>query len=116
MDDLIAFLAARLGEDEALAKRGEEVFAIGWPDYQTFDSPELDDACKYLDRFGPARALREVSRNRSVVERHAPFTTGGYAGCSWCENEDAVPWPCPDVRDLAAIWSGHPGYRTEWKP
>jgi len=65
--DLVAFLNARLDEDEAHARRGEEVFAAGWPDYQTFDSPELTDAGRYLDHFGPARVLREVEAKRLVI-------------------------------------------------
>lgn len=129
MDDarkpgLTAFMAARLDEDEALAKRGEEVFAIGWPDYQTYDSPELDDANKYLGRFGPARALREVAAVRAILGRHSPFDPGDgrTVSCAWCGDDTHAgarwlePWPCPDVRGLAAIWSGHPDYRAEWKP
>ncbi len=103
MDDLIAFLAARLGEDEALAKRGEEVFATGWPDYQTFDSPELDDACKYLDRFGPARVLREVEAKRAVITQ-------------WEHSPAGSPVLTNALYRLAAAWSDHPGYRPEWKP
>ncbi|MEV0164353.1 DUF6221 family protein [Nonomuraea fuscirosea] len=29
---------------------------------------------------------------------------------------DGQPWPCPDLRDLAAPYADHPGYRDEWRP
>ena len=118
MDDLIAFLAARLGEDEALAKRGEEVFATGWPDYQTFDSPELDDACKYLDRFGPARVLREVEAGRRILARYQdclarmedPDYPHAVARDQAREYEDFV------LPNLLTRWAGHRDYRQEWRP
>ncbi len=114
MDDLIASVTAWLDEDEAMAGRGEEVLAAGWPDYQTFDSPELDDACKYLDRFGPARVLREVEAGRRILARHSPVRGSLQTYCTWCP--ESVSWPCPDIRDLAAIWNGHPDCPQERRP
>ena len=116
-DDLIAFVRARLDEDEVLAKAAME----HWP-FSNVDSaasiPGNGPAhvWAYVTAHDPARALREVARNRGVVERHVPFAIAGYTGCSWCENEDATPWPCPDVRDLAAVYGYHPDYRQEWLP
>lgn len=115
MDEWVAFPRARLDEEEVLAKRGEEIFTVGWPDYQTYDSPELDDASRYLDQFGPARALRDVAAGRRILARHSPAE--GMAGpcCTWCSDDTDTaslnePWPCPDVLDLLSRWAGHPDY------
>ncbi len=49
----------------------------------------------------PFRTLARVAADRRVLERHQwhvlplPF---GPVGCDW----DSTPWPCPDIRDLAA--------------
>lgn len=92
MDDLTAFLAARLDEDEARARRGS-------PDAWLLGS----------------RTLREVEAKRDILRRHGP--AGDPVSCLWCsEDYRPYPWPCPDVRSIAAVWSDHPDYRPEWKP
>ena len=112
--DLVAFLNARLDEDEAHARRGEEVFAAGWPDYQTFDSPELTDAGRYLDHFGPARVLREVEAKRAILAEHqavcklADLTGQEIGFLGWYRE-----WV---LKNVAAVYSDHPDYRPEWKP
>lgn len=39
-----------------------------------------------------------VAADRRVLARHYP-TRWTPPDCAWCEH---APWPCPDVRDLAA--------------
>jgi hypothetical protein len=108
-DDLVAFVSARLDEDEAAAKAAAEA----------------------------ARALREVEAKRKILGMHHPtephpefgFTYPAAARfCGYCgpgdnwqaeQEPDHYPfalWPCGHARLLAAIWSDHPDYRPEWAP
>ena len=102
MSALLAFLNARLDEDEQIAPR-------------------------HIARHDPARILREVAFKRAIMAEHYPGTTwdrdapGGLKICAG-EGGDgdtwqmATRWPCPQVRQLAAIYSDHPDYDPEWKP
>jgi Family of unknown function (DUF6221) len=118
--DLSEFLRARLDEDEAAAREIHEARVCtgcsdGWE--AGFDPDRCD--CDY-----PARVLREVEAKRAILDRHMPHETAfkGLA-CNWCSDDvddrpqlAKVRWPCPDVRDLAAIWSDHPDYDPAWAP
>lgn len=76
-----------------------------------------------------ARAVAECECKRMLVELHAdggssqgqededgPYTMLDNA-CETCGKfgEYGVPWPCESIRAVAAVYSGHPGYRQEWK-
>ena len=95
---LTEFLAARLDEDEHDAR------AFG--------------------TAGPPRMLREVEAKRKLLARHQPRALDQWQVCSNCRPVDpecpgdltSVLWPCPDLRDLAAVYSDHPDYQQEWKP
>lgn len=114
--DLADFLKARLDEDESLARTS---------------------TANPVTRFGPERMLREVAAKRAIEQMHRP--TSGYAGrdltypaaanfCGFCGPGDnwqaeqepqyfpGAKWPCFTMRQLAAVYSGHPDYQPEWKP
>jgi hypothetical protein len=111
VDDLTAFITARLDEDEVAAKRNlggdglgdRQGFAPSWPDYPTFDSPDLAAAQDYITRFRPARALREAAAKRAILAQRERSPAGS-------------PVLTHALYCLAAIWSDHPDYRPEWKP
>jgi hypothetical protein len=114
MDDLIAFVAARLNEDEAAAKAW---LPLGNPTTMQRE---------HIARHDPGRVLREVAAMRAIVDG--------------CEEAALHPYDLPegvtDGRDdsersrdeavleameavagaLATIWDTHPGYRPEWRP
>ena len=118
--DLIAFLNARLDEDEAAALAnigagpgwqrglGDDERGTGpkWPDYQTYDSDDLTAATEYIERFRPLRMLREVEADRKLLAAYADAP------------EFSDPWIGLDfaVRIRAERFSDHPDYRQEWKP
>jgi hypothetical protein len=134
MDDLAAFLNARLDEAEAVARRNvgvaglsdSEEFGPSYPDYQTYDSEDINAACDYLNTFRPLRMLREIEAKRAIVAAHHPETPSKYgldvlrcAVCQtergvWAEDRHADPWPCQTLCALASAWSDHPDYRQEW--
>ncbi len=112
MDDLVAFLRARLDEDEA-----------------AFDQREHDSGqCDYLRgvHLEPERALAEVQAKRAILAEHphvkAAFTALPETfGCRCCHyggegrGVQGFGW-CKTLRALAAIYGSHPGYRPEWAP
>jgi len=91
MDDLTAFITARLDEDEAMAiaAAADATRLAGRPnwtseaamvtDAEDLDwaicdlSPYVDDEClaRHIARHDPARALREVAAKRAIVALHA---------------------------------------------
>jgi len=121
MDDLIAFLNARLGEDEAPAN--SLFFAARIPDKRPdFTACGGPAAEVYWDHFNPARVLREVAAKRTFLRW---FTSAegeplymlldqtpeelGRGGGTVLRGE----WI---LREMAAVYSDHPDYRGEWAP
>ena len=128
VDDLIAFLTARLDEDEAAAK-------ASWPgpwDYETevggfgpvgcvlmpipqhkgartgltsftpLGTQDADTAA-HIARHDPARVLREVAAKRAIIAQ-------------WEHSPVGSPVLTNALYQLAAVWSDHPDYRQEWAP
>ena len=120
--DLIAFLNARLDEDEMIAEAAggsspQGVWAQVDPDRRpgridcdsgyvvTYDEGSPDNGqAPHIARHDPARALREVAFKRSILGQYQ--TAAGWSGDNWPLS----------LRLLAAIWSNNPDYQQEWKP
>ncbi len=118
--DLVTFLRERLDEDEATARLAEE---HGWSwkgdawfiaEAPNFDSTAIVDL---LTAFNPARVLREVAAKRALAEHCAPVTGYGDPYCIGCsDSEYSSPWPCWNIRTVAAVYADHPDYDKEWTP
>lgn len=111
MDDLIAFLRARLDEDERTAR------AVS-PCYPPDDPLAITEDLAHATRWGPARVLAEVEAKRRMVDLHQPaMDGGGRTSCSSCGelNCCSEPWPCPTARLLALPYAEGPDYRPEWR-
>jgi len=135
MDDLVAFLRARLDEDEQGAVRaGGRVWEVG-PSFggkdnmvrireedvlvdsvgscaelwafvgQTASIPNWRDNAAHIARHNPARELDVVAAHRAIVD--------------WIDYELAddaaqqMPWDL--ACHLAAVYASHPDYRDEWR-
>jgi len=109
---LVDFLAARLAEDEAVAKTaGRSGFPA--PDYDPhWRYEDIDmrlspvgvgpDTFPHIARHDPARVLREVEAMRRILV---------FAG--------AIPQPevtGPVLGWMAGIWDSHPDYEEAWRP
>jgi len=83
----------------------------------------------HIARHDPARVLREVAAKRAILAEHVSTEDLGApipAVCNRCTTDaiqirfisptECLPWPCPTVRALAAVYSDHPDYRQEWAP
>lgn len=109
MDDLVAFYAACLDEDEANADDVHDILDCNRPGSLV----GADCNCTV-----PARVLREVAGKRAILARYEdclarmedPEYPAGVARDQAREYEDFV------LPNLAAVYSDRPGYRDEWKP
>ena len=119
VDDLIAFITARLDEDEAAAKLAAReggtwaqadpggmdsgsIFSLGGQVVCDVGAPDEYQAA-HIARHDPARALREVAFKRAILAQreHGP------AGSPVLTNA---------LYQLAAVYSDHPDYRPWWSP
>jgi Family of unknown function (DUF6221) len=88
MADLVAFLHARLNEDET------------WG---------MDPECGYYQ--DPDRVLREVEAKRAILAEHDVR----HDPCD-AHNASLESIPCPTLELLAAVYRDHPDYDPTWKP
>jgi Family of unknown function (DUF6221) len=129
MGDLVAFLTARLAEDEATAR---VLFAEQWEvnehadgDFTVCFRPEpllidpradmwLKDVAVLVARHDPARVLREVAAKRLILAEIVPLIDGmdaqihsewGFGPMTDYES-DAL------LRIMAAVYSDHPDYEA----
>jgi hypothetical protein len=104
MSDLVAFLHARLDEDERYLNSNRH-------------------------HLWTQRPLREIEVKRAIVAEHGPDCTGFFgetvpAMCQRCitdregyeEQWQGDPYPCLTLRLLAAVYSDHPDYQQAWVP
>jgi Family of unknown function (DUF6221) len=110
VDDLIAFLRARLDEAEAVINRNLGDDGLGdsgsYPDYSTWDDGDTKAADEYLREFNPKRMLAEVDAKRKIIELHviggslrAPVTDNKVYVCDLCGPDE---WP--DIQDGEGNW------------
>jgi Family of unknown function (DUF6221) len=106
MDDLIAFAAARLDEDEVMAEAALEVASSDRELAQQAGPCVSDATYAHIERHGPARALREAEADRRLLRAYEESAEGSIV-------RDVLGFA---VSVRAAIWDDNPDYRAEWKP
>lgn len=92
MDDLTAFISARLDEDEAIARTGHYAGLV------------VITASGYSYTL-TLRMLREIAAKRAIVALYDK--ADGYAASVTAEQA---------VAHLAAVWNDHPDYQQQWAP
>lgn len=123
-DSLVAFLNARLAEDEAAAKAASEEFGVSGRWYRLEDAGKADLGIHgaqwaHIARHDPARVLREVTAKRDILKRYWRFSEGRNGHGGLVDRLTAPPIAAamrPAMLDLAAVYSDHPDYRQEWAP
>lgn len=110
---IVEFIEARLAEDEQTAREADgsnHVHAIG-------DRLECGSTrCAHDVRHNPARVLRQCATLRAML-RHAD--EAGDLDMTVDAERAVGPRTDPYIddlmrRDIAAIWSDHPDYKTAW--
>lgn len=114
MDDLIAFLSARVEEDRASE----------WPHRPNCQMLKRPPTGFPFDNYScncdaATRWLLEIEAKRAIVDAHRPGPAFGFGGpppvghCRACRQ---AQFPCYTMRQLASVYAGHARYRMEWKP
>jgi hypothetical protein len=127
MDDLIAFLNARLDEDAETAKAPESWTAFdenestGTRRVDVDHSIERVVACTrawrgvHIARYDPARALCEVAARRRIIQ-----VMEAQMKATLSLDEAQRKWVTASatavLRLLAAVYADHTEYRQEWAP
>jgi hypothetical protein len=106
---LVAFLKARLDEDEAAAK--------AWLPFGNPDAAARD----HVARYDPGRVLAEVDAKREVIRLYEDtiatiemLKSHGWQSTS--AHEVAAESYLNVIRAHAAAYADHPDYRDEWRP
>ncbi|MEO3787724.1 DUF6221 family protein [Actinocorallia sp. B10E7] len=129
MEDLVAFLRARLDRDEAVARAcmsaswkvtaGGRVRVDSWPE-TAGDAPghperqgfvasaENEAYAEHIVRHDPRRVLRRVEAQRKAVALYEKEQWARQRGVPGSGVLETV------LRDLASQYSDHPAYRPEW--
>lgn len=72
----------------------------------------MSDAAFIADN-DPAGVLGRCAVDRAVLARHRSQRNSGVllgVACAWCHRDDRpVPYPCPDLLDLASAYGVQPG-------
>lgn len=85
-------------------------------------------AADHIAACDPKHRVADIALKRAILAAHQPEPPSKYgtdvprcAACltrrgGWNEDWRADPWPCATVRQLGTEFSGHPGYRDDWRP
>lgn len=124
IDELVAFLRARLKEDERTARA---VMWDGSGNTPTWDTPfsstvEVGTDCfdtydrtvaNHIVEWDPARVLREVDAGRQAIAHYERVAAHRWKHLDY---ELAVGAVEVQLKIRALPHAGHPDYRQEWKP
>lgn len=133
-DPLVAFLRARVHEDQAAAEREthynpDEGGYYSCPETRDKPSGDLDGGpgtcdCGLAGR--QARALAEVEAKRRIIDEHSPREIASMDRATWAQvflccrrcavNGSRFVHPCLTLRLLALPYRDHVDYRDEWTP
>jgi hypothetical protein len=108
--ELINWLAAQLDFDQA------------WASTLPPDHPgQIYNGSEWVQLPAGDRLLREVESKRRILARHEPIEVFGQVLCTYCgvikgASRPDASWPCPDLRDLAEVYSDRAGYQEAWRP
>jgi uncharacterized protein DUF6221 len=125
MDDLVAFLNARLDEIEFAGWHAYncQMFKPLPPGLSPMFGTQMSCNCA-----GPEWMIADVASKRFILSAHThqkatrtwPQAPERDFGCADChQNDDGEVWAygwCHTVRGLALPFAKHPDYRSEWRP
>ncbi len=144
VDPLVAFVLARIGEDEEMARAAQHDDAVvpgswtpesygvedGRPCYHVAEDRQghywtvgvlYEPIAEHVARQSPRATLARCAALRELVGRHERFVEYGEVMCRSCAYPSETTgdltggdWPCDVIRGVAAIWSWHPEYQAGW--
>jgi hypothetical protein len=127
MTELVDFLKARLAEDEQAARDAPGLGRWEVQGYHVYDpstpkslGPVASNAIGYarhIARHDPARVLREVERDRGIIDilaEDAGAASGEVTQQDFGGELDRWMRATAVLRLLASVYDTHPDYRKEW--
>ncbi|MEU7857708.1 DUF6221 family protein [Nonomuraea sp. NPDC049141] len=118
MNELIAFLRARLHEDERGARAASPV---SWPSNAEEDEGAASSGdqaratAAYLARYAPARVLQEIEAKRRILDELVGFVAEAEF-LPVDEGNTTKAMAVGVVRLLALPYAGHAAYLEKWRP
>ncbi|MCL7377452.1 DUF6221 family protein [Streptomyces sp. 35G-GA-8] len=115
MDELLAFLRARLDEGERTAREADPDLSAVFTRIECFDTEMAADE-RHIMAHRPARVLREIEAHRTTVDEYdialgAPAATDQAA--YWKGHTETLREVC---QRIATVYADHSDYREEWRP
>ena len=121
---LAGFVAARLSEDEAIAREAagltecwvaeEPAIGVVLVDGEPLIEGHITGLTAHIALHDPARVLREVEAKRRILKRHRNCGSGiGYCDDGGHGSDGTGPG-CAEMRDLAAPYTDHPEFDQAW--
>ncbi|WP_435285218.1 DUF6221 family protein [Streptomyces bacillaris] len=120
-DALVAFLRARLDDDEKVARAADPELSHVFTRIATFD-PEMAADERHIMRQDPARTLRDVEAARAVLDL---YEEAGDRMDRAMKDSDTVAYQEARIEQRtlrkvllseAAVHEAHPDYLEEWRP
>ncbi|OZE77199.1 hypothetical protein CH305_18350 [Rhodococcus sp. 15-649-2-2] len=108
---IIEFLEARLAEDEQLAHESHSILLLIGNDTRVLvEGSDERNTYRFIERFNPARVLREVAAKRALIKSTVKRIEEGWG---YHDNEGII---CADLRPMAEIYSEHPDFASiDWE-
>lgn len=134
MDDLIAFLRARLDDDERIARAATDgpwtIRSLGRHDLSTvvkgvellaqIDGSRAASNSVHMAVHDPARVLAEVDAKRRILDAYeevaAKFTESWSAVVAYDRLAGAMNSLRRTIELLALPYADHPDYQDAWRP
>lgn len=133
IEQMVAFLTARLAEDEAVAGRAapgpwfrdsHAAFLHGIKDANgrglILEGLMESVNVTYVVLNAPDRALRRATATRRLLHRYDQAlkaqNPGSLVGYTRAVDHGYIEAHEEAIRDAVNVYAGHPDYRTEWKP
>lgn len=121
MSDLIAFLNARLDEDERKIKAWDDTFYRRGPGEPIVLPPGRNG---YTIEFVAVpmlapRMLAEIAAKRAIIDLHeeaASADASKMMGYEIHQNDGAREYMRDVIRAISSAYASHPDYDQEWKP
>lgn len=128
MDDLVSFLRARLGEDEAAARKAADaartdvwidgaegsVHGVGGDMHLRGAVLSIDDIGPHIARWDPARVLAEVKAKQRLLVHIEGLIS--YATSPNYAHTGIEAWANAALNMLALPYADHAECRDEWRP
>ncbi|MEE4546438.1 DUF6221 family protein [Streptomyces sp. V4-01] len=117
MDDLVAFLRARIADDLAEAqKQDDERSWVIEPWRIRRDEYEGNYTYREYLQIAKARVLREVEAKRAAIEDYERSLENSRVHPDDLPTSGALLARLGAVKLLASVHADHPDYRPEWAP